>query len=303
MNYEWLGTSSGSNLAKANLPVVKDDENVTTTITEGSSNQPRGDADYIRVYQGSTITFAAPNGYFIKSIDFTTGGTGTWNAPTPNIGTLSSKTWTGAAQSVTFSLTGSCFIASAEIILEKGVPVTISSATWATFSSTNEVAIPAGVTAYYAQKKDASTVTLKEIEGSYIPANTGVVVSGAANTYTANVTTTGATLAETNLLKPWTTADTPTEETYYTLAVDGESKPVFKKSSGGILAAGKAYLVLPAGGARELSVSFGGETTGIDEVRGQKEYVRGECFNLAGQRVAQPTRGLYIVNGRKVVIK
>ena len=26
-------------------------------------------------------------------------------------------------------------------------------------------------------------------------------------------------------------------------------------------------------------------------------------YNLAGQRVAQPTKGLYIVNGKKVIIK
>ena len=182
------------------------------------------------------------------------------------------------------------------------VPITISSATWATFSSTQEVEIPTGVTAYYAQKKDASTVTLKEITGGYIPANTGVVVAGAEGTYTANVTSTGATLGGTNLLKPWTTADVPTDGTYYTLAVDGSNNPVFKLSTGGTLAAGKAYLVMPAG-ARELSVDFGGQTTGIDEVRGQKEDVRGEYFNLAGQRVAKPTRGLYIVNGKKVVVK
>ena len=55
-------------------------------------------------------------------------------------------------------------------------------------------------------------------------------------------------------------------------------------------------------GAPELGVDFG-ETTGVNEVRGQKEEVKGEVYNLAGQRVANPTKGLYIVNGRKVVIK
>ena len=200
----------------------------------------------------------------------------------------------------------SCYASGQEVIqiYKEVVPITISSAGWATFSSTNEVEIPAGVTAYYAQKKDGSTVTLKEIEGGYIPANTGVVVSGAANTYVANVTTSGATLAETNLLKPWTTAGEPTDETYYTLAVDGESKPVFKLSTGGTLAAGKAYLVMPAG-ARELSVDFGGETTGVNEELRMKneESSAAPVYNLNGQRVSQPTRGLYIVNGKKVVVK
>ena len=45
------------------------------------------------------------------------------------------------------------------------------------------------------------------------------------------------------------------------------------------------------------------EPTGVNEVRGQKEDVRSDFFNLAGQRVAQPTKGLYIVNGKKVIIK
>ena len=186
MNYEWLGSSNGSNLAKANLPVVKSDDHVTTTITEGSSNQPRGDADYIHV--------------------------------------------------------------------------------------------------------------LKEITGGYIPANTGVVVySATAKTYTANITTTGATLGETNILKPWVTVGTPSDATYYTLAAG----PTFKKSSGGILAAGKAYLVLPTS-APELNVIIDG-TTGINAI--QKQAENGEFYNLAGQRVAQPTKGLYIVNGKKYMVK
>ena len=42
-------------------------------------------------------------------------------------------------------------------------------------------------------------------------------------------------------------------------------------------------------------------TTGIADVRGQKEEVRGEYFNLAGQRVKEPSKGLYIQKGKKFV--
>ena len=300
MNYTWLGSSNGSNLDSGNLPVVQSDDHVTTTITDGTSTRPRGDGDYIRVYKGSTMTFAAPVGYCIKQLVFTTGGSNTWNAPTPSNGSLSEKTWTGKAPSVTFYLSGTCFIASVAVTLEAAtaINIDITSANWASFSSAYEVEIPTGVTAYYAQQKDAENVTLKEITSGYIPANTGVVVySATAKAYTANITTTGATLGETNILKPWLTAGTPTDGTYYTLAAG----PKFKKSSGGILAAGKAYLVLPTT-APELNVNFG-ETTGIDEVRGKMEEVRGDYYNLAGQRVAQPTKGLYIVNGKKVILK
>ncbi len=177
------------------------------------------------------------------------------------------------------------------------VPMTITSAGWASFSSTSEVAIPKGVTAYYASASDGSSVTLTEIEGGYIPANTGVIISGDEGIYGAEITTTGATVAGTNLLQAWTTSGTPTAETYYTLAAG----PTFKESKGGVLAAGKAYLVIPAG-ARELSVNFG-ETTGINQIDNGQLTIDNSYYNIAGQRVAQPTKGLYIVNGKKVVVK
>lgn len=49
-------------------------------------------------------------------------------------------------------------------------------------------------------------------------------------------------------------------------------------------------------------ISLNGEPTSID-VRSKMETVRGEVYNLNGQRVAQPTKGLYIINGKKAVVK
>jgi len=46
-----------------------------------------------------------------------------------------------------------------------------------------------------------------------------------------------------------------------------------------------------------------GGTTGISNLRSKAEDLSGDYFNLAGQRVAQPTKGLYIVNGKKVLVK
>ncbi len=117
MNYQWLGSGNGSNLNSNQLPVIKTDDNVTTTITDGTSTRPRGDADYIRIYTGSTLTFDAPEGYVITNIVFTTGGTGTWNAPSVSSGELSGKAWTGQEESVVFSLTGTCFISKVTISL------------------------------------------------------------------------------------------------------------------------------------------------------------------------------------------
>ena len=52
-----------------------------------------------------------------------------------------------------------------------------------------------------------------------------------------------------------------------------------------------------------MSFVFDDETTGINTAKGSQFTVNGEYYNLRGQRVAQPTKGLYIVNGKKVVIK
>ncbi|MBR3646926.1 MAG: bacterial Ig-like domain-containing protein [Paludibacteraceae bacterium] len=129
MNYTWLGSNNGSNLSSSQLPVVKEEENVTITITDGTSTRPRGDANYIRVYKGSTIKFEAPTGYYITEIAFTTGGTGTWNEPScDDEGSFDEKIWTGEdLTEVTFSLSGTCFIASVAITLEANTPKVLSS--------------------------------------------------------------------------------------------------------------------------------------------------------------------------------
>lgn len=75
----------------------------------------------------------------------------------------------------------------------------------------------------------------------------------------------------------------------------------YKLSSGGTIGANKAYLVSGAGAPEFFS--FDGNTTSINEVRGKMEDVSSEYYDLQGRRVSQPTKGLYIVNGKKVVIK
>ena len=77
----------------------------------------------------------------------------------------------------------------------------------------------------------------------------------------------------------------------------------FHKLNAGTIPAGKAYLLADdITSAPELTINFGG-TTGIADVRSKKADVRGEIYNLNGQRVAQPAKGLYIQNGRKVILK
>jgi len=71
----------------------------------------------------------------------------------------------------------------------------------------------------------------------------------------------------------------------------------------GTLAAGKAYLELPksSAGSRALRIAFAGVTTGINAV--ETAVNDNTVYNLNGQRVALPAKGLFIVNGKKVIRK
>ena len=45
------------------------------------------------------------------------------------------------------------------------------------------------------------------------------------------------------------------------------------------------------------------ESTGVSATLMDSEKVNSEVYNLAGQRVVNPSKGLYIVNGKKVLVK
>ena len=79
---------------------------------------------------------------------------------------------TGEETEITFTNAGEQlgFVIALDVVEPQEEQITIGTAGYATFSNANEVEIPEGVTAYYAQLKDASTITLKEIAGDYIPA-------------------------------------------------------------------------------------------------------------------------------------
>ena len=175
----------------------------------------------------------------------------------------------------------------------------ISAAEYATFVPAEKVAVPSGVKAYIVTATSATTATLSA-EGAItvIPANEPVIINGDAGTYYFPKTSAAPSSVTGNKL---TTGAVTADGTQYILANGASGVGFYKANSGTTIAAGKAYLVSPSG-APFFLFSFGGETTAIDAVKSAKP-VDGTVYNLAGQRVAQPTKGLYIVNGKKVVMK
>jgi hypothetical protein len=87
--------------------------------------------------------------------------------------------------------------------------------------------------------------------------------------------------------------------------LSGGSSFVWVKDAG-TLAAGKCWIELvpsSAAHARRLSIVHEGETTGISTVKTTVDTKDAAVYDLQGRRVMQPTKGLFIVNGKKVVIK
>ena len=66
----------------------------------------------------------------------------------------------------------------------------------------------------------------------------------------------------------------------------------------------RAWLAIPKGGqSAPAFYSLNGEATGISTTFMNNERVNSDIYNLNGQRVAQPTKGLYIHNNKVVIIK
>jgi len=154
----------------------------------------------------------------------------------------------------------------------------------------------------YTATLSGTTVTLNKV--SNVPANTGIVLKKISGTGSYDIPVIASSTTEKGDLTGNASDDTSYDANYnryYLAPVGGDVQ--FKKLTSGSIAAGKAFLETPVS-APVLNVVFGDDNmTGIADVRSKMEDVRSDIFDLQGRKVAQPQKGLYIVNGKKVVIK
>ena len=185
-------------------------------------------------------------------------------------------------------------------------PVSISKYKYATYRTTEKLDFTGtGVSAYTAAI-DGSSVKLTKISDGIVDTGLGVVLySGTAGTYDIPVTTAAATVTNTGLLISDGTKATKDNKTY----VLGKKKEIvgfYRWIGNESLPAGRVYLNGGASAARDyLEFAFDDEATGMrDAVHHDKVEIRTDVvYDLQGRRVAQPGKGLYIVNGKKIVIK
>ena len=154
----------------------------------------------------------------------------------------------------------------------------------------------------YTVTVSGTTATLNSVKGKKIPAGTGIILEGSGDVRIPLTTETTNEIGTNHLhISDGTVTG---DGTIYVLA---NKTPVgfYKLSSSATVPAGKAYLKISASGAAlaPAFIGFGDGTTGIQTIDNGKLTNDDVYYDLQGRRVAQPTKGLYIVNGKKVIIK
>lgn len=183
---------------------------------------------------------------------------------------------------------------------------TISDAGFATYSPSSNVIVPteeSGIKVYTAKVED-NQINLTQVEaGKVLEAGTGYVVAGNENSYEFALTNEAAKAIEGNDLKVAGEGLTATADTKYYVLTKRAGGVGFGKVANNVkIPVGKCYINLTDAASKATFLSFGGETTGISNMEAAKANAN-EYFSLQGVKTMKPNKGIYIHNGKKVIIK
>lgn len=147
---------------------------------------------------------------------------------------------------------------------------------------------------------ESGKVRLEQISDGIVPAGQGAVLySDTPGTYAIPVTTAIGSVSDTGLsVSDGTTAK---GAGVYVLASRSGEVGFLHWASESSLPQWQVYLNTGAAAPEFLLLGLG-ETMAVDAVR-VLPPTDGNCYNLQGQRVSKPSRGLYIVHGKKVVVR
>lgn len=182
---------------------------------------------------------------------------------------------------------------------------------WTTYCATESFDVPEGIDAYVVKSYEEGVVTLQKV--TTINAGQGLLLKPAevGTFYNTTVCASAPDPYESNMLKGVTTATaigaTSGEYTNFIFTkVNGELG--FYPTNAGTIPANKAYLQiptasLPSGDPSRLSIAIDDETTSVERVKTNTEK-DSNWYTLSGVQAKQPTKsGVYIHQGKKVIIK
>lgn len=308
--YVFDGIDNTVEMETANFYRITDSEgNSVTSNVSGETLAMDKAADAKSVFylngEGELISFA--NGKYLNTFE---GGNGGFE----NVGHTGNSVnfYKGATEgSVKIMVTDSTYLRSngtnvvsdatgSSWVVEKvtSLPVTVGSVGFSTLYAPVALTIPDGVEAYIAIRND-EYIDLTALEGT-IPAETAVVIQAAAGTYNFVITDDVAPVENNVLLGGVETIAASEVENPFTLQTASSEAlgVVMRKYSGTYINGFKMYMsVTDAAGA--LSFRFNGATDIVDIENNNDADTK--AYDLYGRPVDKPVKGVYIVNGDKVI--
>ena len=207
-----------------------------------------------------------------------------------------------------------------ELVVSQAYTLSVNQYNAGTFIYHIDTTIPEGVTAYTLTYSGGDKVTATPVETT-LPANTPVLINATGSAegtkYKFNATTrhqsSGDNTTATSgsgthksgaLTGVYAETDVPSGS--YILWAN-ESNPIgFYKANSNKVAANRAYLTAEAAGsvsARLTIVFVDDETTGVTMVKDSDFKSNDIVYDLSGRRVDNPTKGIYVKNGKKFFVK
>ena len=310
-NFTFFGKSAAFSGTDFNEVTGTTAEGIKVTYTRNGGSL-YASTTAMRVYKENTIKIDAPSDKMITRIIFTQSNATDDNlTAAPTEYTNATHTWTGNSSSVTFTrpAKSDSYLQFTKITVVLAAKVTIGTYQWVTYVSDQVMDFTGSdVKAYVVTGASGSAITKTPVTKA--AANTPLLLNAPAETYTIPAAATGTNYSTTNKLVAGTGAAVAYDANSgynYVLSIDN-GKAMFMRIVDGTPAtvpSGKAYLALDAApsGARGLNLFDDEDVTGIDATLVNSEKVNSDVFDLSGRKVANPTKGLYIVNGKKYVIK
>lgn len=316
LNNAFFGTSYSGAGANAEAVSTGSVGLVTVVYDKGTSSNKYINDEQIRFYTKNGLKFSVPEGYAITNITFTkpSKDAGTWpqtnlSASVGSISTSANNTvWTGGSQEVEFTTSDTYRFAPVSITYAP--TVTMSEIGWMTYVTKADVEIPTDLKAFIVSNVSGEQAEAEKV--TKVQKGTPLVLNGDAGTYVLNVvteedpTSTAGSLDDVsgNMLKA-SDGNVKGNGSIYVFNVVNGQEGFYKLANGKTLAKDKAYLEVNGAGAK-FSISFADDddtTSAIEGVESIERTDNGAWYNLQGVRVAQPQKGIYIHNGKKVVIR
>lgn len=177
----------------------------------------------------------------------------------------------------------------------------VTDAGWATYVTKNAVSFPGAVKAFTVTYNSTNDqITLNSVTS--VPANTAVVLKGAAGTYTLTKVESADAPASNDLKYSWSDKTIASGDNIYVLAKNNGVIGFWPVTVGTTVAPFKGYLDLGSNSSAKSFFSLDDAVTGVSSIKaGTKED--GVRYNLAGQRVDNNYKGVVIMNGKKFMVK